>query len=101
MAAEEMRFDSRQTQREPVLAKSRHGFRVREQCRTGSLIDAPGARRRNMDAGVGVEQAAAVSGEDVASFGFGQELRKGAPSLGKDPAHAVEKPIDLLLPAQK
>src|SRR6516225_5534807 len=101
MAAEEMGFDSRQTQGELVLAKSRHGFRVRQQCRAGPLIDTPGARRRHVDARVWVEQAAAVGGQYVPSLGPRQKLREGAPSLGKDPAHAIKKPVDLLLPAEK
>src|ERR1700740_2915310 len=101
MAAEEMRFDSRQTQGEPTPAKGRYGFRVRQQCRARPLIDAPGACGRHVNARVRIEQAVAVGREYVASFGRGQKLREGAPSLGKDPAHAVEKPVDLLLAAEK
>src|SRR5271165_6926512 len=101
MAREEMGFDSRQTQGQPVLAESRHGFRVRQQCRAGPLIDTPGARRRHVDARVGIEEAAAVGGADCDSFWLWQKLREGAPSHGTEPAHSVDKPLDLLLPAEK
>src|ERR1700751_4698080 len=99
MAVKERVFDPRQTQGEPVLAESRHRFRVRQQCRAGPLIDTPGARRRHMDARVGVAEAPVKGGKDVVSLGRLEKLRESAPSLGKGPAHTIEKPGDLLLPA--
>src|SRR5215471_19806241 len=100
MLAEVMGFDSRQTQGEPVLAKSRHGFRVGQQCRAGPLIDAPRSRRRHVDARVGVKQSAVVASEQIASLGLGQKLGEGTPSLGKDTARAIKEPVDLLFPAE-
>src|SRR5882724_9922543 len=101
MMAEEVGFDSRQTECQPVLAERCHGLRVRQQSRTRSLIGAPGACCRHMDTGVGVEQSTIVGGEDVAAFALGKEFGEGAPSFGKNLAHAVEKPFDLLPAAEK
>src|SRR5438445_8252097 len=101
MMAEEVGFDSRQTERQPVLAERSHSLRVRQQSRAGSFVDAPGACCRQMDTGVRVEQSTIVAGEDVAAFALGKKLGEGAPSFGEDLAHAVEKPFDLLPPAKK
>src|SRR5438874_1468944 len=99
MMSEEMRFDSRQTQGEPVLAKGRHRLRVRQQCRAGAFIDAPGTRRRHVDSRVGIEQATVVGAQDVASFGLGQKFSEGAPCLRKNLPDTVEKPLYLLAAA--
>src|ERR1700738_235988 len=101
MMAEEVGFDSRQAEREPVLAERRHSLRVRQQSRAGSFIDAPDTRCRHMDTGVGVEQSTIVGGEDVAALALGNEFREGAPSFGENLAHSREKPFDLLPPAEK
>src|SRR5437867_6735330 len=99
--AEEVGFDSRQTERQPVLAECCHGLRVRQQSRAGSFIEAPGTRCRHKDTGVGVEQSTIVGSEDVAALALGKEFGKGAPSFGENLAHSVEKPFDLLPPAEK
>src|SRR5712692_10967500 len=49
VTAEEMSFDSRETESEAVIAKGRHRLRVGQQCRAGPLIDAPGACRGHVD----------------------------------------------------
>src|SRR5438105_7798182 len=101
MAAEKMRFDSRQAQSEPVFGERGHRLGIWQQRRAGALVDAPGARRRHVDARVRVSQTPVIGRENVAAFALGEEPRKGAPSLGKHSANAVRKPLDLLAPAQK
>src|SRR6267378_4283075 len=101
MMAEEVGFDSRQAECQPVLTECRHGLRVRQQGRAGSFMGAQSTCCRLMDTGVGVEQSTKVGGEDVAAFALGKEFGEGAPSFGENLAHAVEKPFDLLPPAEK
>src|SRR5437762_327936 len=101
MTAEEMRFDSREAQSEPVFAERRYRLGIGQQGRAGTLIDAPGARRRHVDARVRVSQAPVIGGENVVALGLGEKPREGAPCLGKHSANAVKKPLDLLAPAQK
>ena len=97
MLGEEMRLDARQPERQPVLAEGGDRLGVGQQGRAGALVDAPGARRRHVDARVGVDQAAVIGGEQIAALGFRQKPGKGAPRLGKHGAHAIEKPVDLAL----
>ena len=101
MAAEKMRFVSRQAQSEPVFGERGHRLGIWQQRRAGALVDAPGARRRHVDARVRVSQTPVIGRENVAAFALGEKSRKGAPSLGKHSANAVKKPLDLLAPAQK
>src|SRR6202011_4364148 len=77
MMAEEVGFDSRQAEREPVLPDRRRVLRVRQQRRAGSFIGAPSTCCRQMDTGVGVEQSTIVGGEDVAAFALGKEFGEG------------------------
>src|ERR1700753_2675696 len=101
MAAEEVRSYSPQPESKPVLAEGGHRLGVGQQRRAGALVDAPGARRRHVDARVRVSQAVGVSGEDVGARGRREKSRKGAPRLGKHTANPVKKRLDLPVPAQK
>src|SRR5215813_8568904 len=98
--AEEMRFDSRQTESEPIFTDS-HRLGVRKQGRAGSLVDAPDARGRHVNAGIRIAQAPVIRIENVAAFGLREKSREGAPRFGKHPTYAIEEPIDLFAPAQK
>ena len=98
---EEMRLDARQPERQPVLAKRGDRLGVGQQRRAAALVDAPGARRRHMDARVRVDQSAVVPGEQIGALGFRQKPGEGAPRLREHGAHAIEKPVDLALAAEE
>ena len=65
-----MGFDPRQPESQPVFAEGGDGLGVGQQGRAGSLVDAPGARRRHMYAGIGIEQPAMIGGENILAFRF-------------------------------
>src|SRR3546814_9101025 len=69
--------------------------------RSASLVDAPGARCGQVNLGVGVVEALLERGHQVVALMLGNGRHEIAPVFGIEPAHAVEKPLDLALAAEE
>src|SRR5579863_4805313 len=99
--AEKMRLDTRETEREPVLAKGRDRLGIGQQCRACALEQAPRARCPHVNSRVGIDEPAVISGEQIAALRLRDEAGKGAPCLRKDGVNAVKKPVDLRLASEE
>src|SRR5438067_4346551 len=88
--AEVMRFEPRQPERQPVLAERGDRLGVGQKRRAGALVDAPGARRRHVDARVGVDQPPVIRREQILPLVLRQKAGEGAPRFGEKCARAVE-----------
>ena len=88
-----VRLEPGETQR-PVR-KMAHQIRIGQQGRATALVGAPGARERQVDARIRVEQAAPVGGQQVGALAFRDHLGESLPGLRKDIAQRTEEPFDL------
>src|SRR5436189_184692 len=59
-------LDARQAQGYPILAEGRDRVWARQQRRAGALVNAPGARRRHVNAGIGVDEPPIVVPQQIA-----------------------------------
>ncbi len=98
---EVMRLDSRQPQSDAGVGKGGDRLGAGQQGRARPLEHAPRPGGGHVHLRVRVDQPPVISRQQIVALVLGQKLGKAAPGLGKHRGDTIEKPVDLLLPAQK
>src|SRR5882672_1497014 len=93
---EVVRLDARERKRELGRAELARALRIRPQRARGAFPDRPRARRLQLLARVGADQAAVIGGEQIAALVLGDRREKLLPELREQPARAtLVEPFEL------